>query len=313
MSWIDDLRPVQIQRTLEKTLPKHFWEDISNYTYPKTPAHEIDVFSWHNLLGIDKIVSDNDLFWGSLIAHTYAAIAKWRMTKGVYRFDETLLQELVDTPAPDDAPCEVFLHLPEPCIWVDMRGFAGIDGYFAFSQFGQLTILVDLGIGILYPIIAVIEDRKLKEALAPYDNAEYGRFEVPINIRAIFSTLLYICSDEPDYGDKEPPIYHAPQPSKKGFMAKQKPAVWDVGVRIGATLKRSQQDTRSDTDRELTDKSVRPHLRRAHWHGYWIGPKNEPTQRWFIHKWIPPLLINAESYDADQAPTVIRRIADDSK
>jgi len=32
--------------------------------------------------------------------------------------------------------------------------------------------------------------------------------------------------------------------------------------------------------------TVRPHIRRAHWHGYWTGPR-EGTQT-FVYHWLPP-------------------------
>jgi hypothetical protein len=42
-----------------------------------------------------------------------AALAAWRMTKGVYRFDDTLRQELVSMPLEGELPAQVFYALPE--------------------------------------------------------------------------------------------------------------------------------------------------------------------------------------------------------
>jgi hypothetical protein len=36
---------------------------------------------------------------------------------------------------------------------------------------------------------------------------------------------------------------------------------------------------------------VRSHIRRAHWHGYWTGPKKEPEKRKFKLLWLHPILV----------------------
>jgi len=38
-----------------------------------------------------------------------------------------------------------------------------------------------------------------------------------------------------------------------------------------------------------THARPRPHIRRAHWHGFWIGPKLRPTERRMDVRWMPPL------------------------
>lgn len=46
-----------------------------------------------------------------------------------------------------------------------------------------------------------------------------------------------------------------------------------------------------------TDKKQTPHIRKAHWHGYWKGSKKENTQE-FFYKWIPPVVVNQYAENA---------------
>ena len=46
------------------------------------------------------------------------AILPWRLTKGVYEFDETLLAALWETPVTGELPAEVFERLPEWCCYI---------------------------------------------------------------------------------------------------------------------------------------------------------------------------------------------------
>jgi hypothetical protein len=44
------------------------------------------------------------------------ALAAWRVTQGIYRFDPTVLDALWETPVTGDIPTEVLFHLPEWCV-----------------------------------------------------------------------------------------------------------------------------------------------------------------------------------------------------
>ena len=66
-----------------------------------------------------------------------AALAAWRMTKGVYRFDPTLLEEIVNSDVRDGLPEEVFLRLPDWCVYIPTPGMTHyldikMHGFFAY-------------------------------------------------------------------------------------------------------------------------------------------------------------------------------------
>src|SRR5215467_1942064 len=45
-------------------------------------------------------------------------LAIWRLTKGIYLFDETMFQALWETPLEGDLPIELLHRLPEWCVYV---------------------------------------------------------------------------------------------------------------------------------------------------------------------------------------------------
>ena len=88
-------------------------------------------------------------------------------------------------------------------------------------------------------------------------------------------------------------------------------AVLPVGTRIGAALQTAKRadDGAGDKDKQRdakTQNSPVAHMRRAHWHHYWTGPKT--GERKLILKWLPPIPVNIEG----EAPTVIRKVKPDA-
>jgi hypothetical protein len=67
-----------------------------------------------------------------------------------------------------------------------------------------------------------------------------------------------------------------------------KPTVWTVGEETGAQIKKARE-----TATRKTGYSVRPHMRRAHWHGFWSGPLTA-EKRDFAVKWLPPIFVGGD-------------------
>jgi len=81
------------------------------------------------------------------------------------------------------------------------------------------------------------------------------------------------------------------------------PITWDVGLRMGAALRIAQ---RAHLNNPLGGGiRVRPHVRRAHWHGYWHGPRE--GGRNFKLKWLPPVAVKVDSEDA--LAVLVREVA----
>ena len=68
-----------------------------------------------------------------------------------------------------------------------------------------------------------------------------------------------------------------------------KPRIWHIGEEIGRTIRMY----REQSSRQYQG-SPRPHMRRAHWHGFWSGTIKskegvEPIPREFNLRWLPPI------------------------
>lgn len=106
--------------------------------------------------------------------------------------------------------------------------------------------------------------------------------------RLVANGVAYICSANADIV----PSYKPPKLSKPNNAKKRSMATWhDVGYRIGAEL-RSYERTKSER-KEHQGGTVRPHVRRAHWHHYWTGPRD--GERKLVLKWIAPTMVNVDS------------------
>lgn len=263
-------------------------------------------------------------------------LAAWRQTKGVYQFDEDLLQALLGTPITGDVPAQVLFRLPEWCVYVPLGrhtplGFA--HGFFAHLEaevdddepvhaelrllldvdrkdglIDLIPIAIDLGGPVEAGVISVLQDGLLRagQQLVTAEQLDQA-VDVQVElVQPLVSLILYLCSGKPDLSGKGQPGNPEPVRTKRGirtFPAGSE-RLWNVGQRAGAAL-RSTAHTVSQGDGE-SGRSVRPHVRRAHWALRWTGPKTgEQTP---IIRWIETTIVAARSDDAEELPAVIRPV-----
>lgn len=101
--------------------------------------------------------------------------------------------------------------------------------------------------------------------------------------------ILYISSKEADVR-----TVYVPQKvqSRKGRQTDC--TVHDVGFRIApqlAEVRRVYEYDAAGSNDCRNARHVAPHVRRGHWHGYWTGPRGNPTG--LEIKWLPPTVVNA--------------------
>lgn len=254
-----------------------------------------------------------------------AALAAWRVTQGIYRFDGALYEALVDTPVTGDLPCDVLYRLPEWCVYVETPGgrWLGevLHGFFAHLEWdandghAELRLLLDAA-GALIPIPIHLGSWGLREALCRMAeratiNALGEGMAAPSSVSGrllphlepLLSLLLYLCSTNAEIGDgSRQPGRPCPTKTKKGwrlFPAEQ-PASWNVGVRLGTALRAAYREAG-----EVAGGSharPRPHIRRAHWHTYRIGKGRAESRL----KWLPPIPVNVD--DPGKMPATIRAV-----
>lgn len=264
-----------------------------------------------------------------------SALAAWRITKGIYRIEPTLFQELWKMPLVGNLPVEVFYLLPEWCIYIETPGivFAGnsIAGFFAYLEYdvndGRHELRLEL-IGLdldSYSVILHLGDWDLKESMTRAFKEAYRcqhildinipePIEAEINngakgLTPFLNLVLYICSVNADFGRSGKPNHPSKGPTRKGkLQVANEPRTWEVGVRIGPAIKRASATTEAEPG-DRTHASPRPHYRRAHWHHYWTGPRNDPQRRNLILKWLPPIPVGMTDLDGEEStPVVVRPI-----
>ena len=263
------------------------------------------------------------------------ALATWRVTQGIYRIDPALYVALIATPVDGELPCDVLYHLPEWCVYVEASSeftFAGLPllGFFAHLEWdsntgrAELRLLLDCD-GALVPVTLHLGAWSLPEAIARWQReaerqAAMAAVALPAArpteplrkaIAPMISLLLYLCSTAAEIGDGgRRPENPTPTRTKRGWrmFPAPKPTTWDVGMRIGAALRAAYQREQVGRAGAPTGRQVRPHVRRAHWHTYVIGPRADVTAQRRELRWLPPIAINVD--DPDGLPAVVRRVDD---
>ena len=82
-----------------------------------------------------------------------------------------------------------------------------------------------------------------------------------------------------------------------------------LGGTVGADL-RSRIVTQGEGTSAATGRTVRPHVRRAHFHTFLTGPMDGPRDA--VVKWIPPILVNAKKEGMENARHAVQGL-DDAK
>jgi hypothetical protein len=241
------------------------------------------------------------------------AVAAWRQTQGVYHIDVDLALELLEVPFSGEIPSEVLFCLPEWCVYVELSEevsfFAHLD-WDVSEQHAELRVVLLRSDRKPMPIVAHIyskstieemvigTEREIEKLGLMVDAVRNLRDHIICTLRTIIPVLLYLCSDKPDIidraGKRRKPGPPPPVSTATGhkFFPPANPTQWDVGYKVGAVL-RSHKAAESIRG-EGTHASPKPHVRRAHWHSYWTGPRDDLEKRSIVLKWIHPLLVGGD-------------------
>ena len=266
-----------------------------------------------------------------------AALGAWRVTQNLYRFDPELYASLIDTPLTGDLPDDLLYRLPSwglyletPGLTFDGRALWGVYAHLDYAPHdghSELRLLLDsetdmalfpvpirLGHGSLRGAIQAISDIAYAKMTAHFpEKQEFfaGKAEQDAqdarDLAPILALLLYLCAEEADY--EPPPRLKTARPRA---LDKQRIEVipeqvrrWDVGARIGATLRAARDRAEAATYSPEPGERARPrpHWRRAHFHTFWTGPiEGERIAR---VKWLPPIPVGL---DGQELPAVIHPV-----
>ena len=146
-----------------------------------------------------------------------------------------------------------------------------------------------------------LSEKGLRAAYAE-ESVKAVMFERYIHLyQPILAMLLYLCTTEPDIvSHRQPglkPANNYGKTLKQGFrlFPAEGPHIWHVGQTLEASLADHYRELPQEALSQAGEKrEVRAHVRSAHWHGYWKGPRpkaDQTDQREFIFHWIPPLFV----------------------
>ena len=336
-----DLRPKQIVQSIPKKWP-NVWQDIKRFRSAKGK----DLPDWPDWCYVPLAAGiaiatygDDAKLWQALLdpqlsPSVIVAAATWRISQGVYRFDADLYNMLVAQPLDGNLPCQTLTRLPEWCVYIETLDatFDGntIIGFWAHLEHDtnngrmelRLVLMSKAGTNIPVPIhlgdwtieeglrrMQAEADKQSKIHMRPQSGP---RSNFTNDISPLVQLVLYLCAANTDLTIRPAHPNTRKRMSGQVDIAKE-PRVWMVGERIGAAVRKHRnllQQTSVTNDTDASSKShapPRPHIRRAHWHHFWIGPKAGDRQ--LMLRWLPPIPVG---YDDDNysGPVVIHKVHD---
>lgn len=250
-------------------------------------------------------------------------LAAWRTGKSIVRCDGDLWDALQKTGLSEDLPGSLLCRLPFWGLYLELPPdsvplplFDG-DGLFADGVFIALADpeKEDWTAELLAMAVSDTPSPRTGEipvatvGLPLPDPLGPALASLPEGTRAFWQAILpllfYLCSEGADWGDRPAPQRPVPkQVRRQGprFFAPPNPELLTVGPRVGAALRQmGAWSSTAAASAGHTGRKVRPHIRRAHWHGFWRGPKQADAERQYSVKWVAPVVVNAQDDEALQA------------
>ncbi len=260
----------------------------------------------------------------------FGALAAWRTTQGIYEIHPAIRAAIEETQLEGAIPVDVLHRLPEWCVYVRTPGMrfgdADAAGFFAYLEADantgreELRLVVDCP-PILHGIIPVHLDRGGLEIGVAAAKAEAARNAIGTDMEGAVGALpssatmaavlapmvnlvLYVCAENSEIRDRngrrEKPTNPGPIRTGRGarLFPPDHPTTWDVGSRTGAALEAAS--AAEGEPRGGTHAAPRAHIRRAHWHHYWTGPREHQQASL---RWLAPIAVNV-SEERPLVPTI---------
>jgi len=260
-----------------------------------------------------------------LLCEDVSLWANWQSSRHVYRFDKALTSELLKTSFPDSMPVGMLRRLPYPCLFVEARmpmsmsdgSVAMTSGFFAwtdrtiraealaFEDGAECVSIMQLVDGQPRSVMSINLDvdtlgEVISEAME-FDLAEARRVNgsrdayvtfardyermLREHYNQVLSHLLYVVADN---SDQEVEYRPSGKSRRKGRCES---TIHAVGRRVGRAIGAAKVRYVGEGGTE-GDRTVRPHVRAAHWHHYWTGPRSEPEKRELVLRWVMPTFVN---------------------
>ena len=262
---------------------------------------------------------DRDRTLAADIFSTHYIVTAWARSKQVYKFDAELELYLTSTEEVE-LPVRILDRLPYHTFYVDFAD----EGIFKSNYHGAFLHIVPEQAGYLVFVMIVKDDghsRSSKMALVPGNDpdgtfffskeslADTDRINCDLDwttfVLFIVNALLYLCANNSEVEESilTKQTYRPSKTIKNRFSEVRQ---WECGYRYGAAVRKSKANGKGslqnnneaapqDARKIRSRRTVIEHVRRAHWHHYWTGKRDE--ERKLILHWIPPTIVRGQKCD----------------
>lgn len=310
------------------------WPDWCYLPTPVQLAHLNNACDWGAIAEVDL-----DPMYPSAAA--LIGVGAFHAAPLVARFDDDLADAVMATPLTGTVPFDSLLRLPTwsvaiPVPWLRPDGVAlvfAISGRVAVpgvtppedeTSDAIVTMLMSPDTPPVVLMLRCTEDTIEKSIMSQlFENDvradqipgslwnvlqqemfdRYGDVSAIEVLQKVLALALYVSSEQADIVDV---VALEPTQQRRRAASVSATPIVDVGFRIGSALRAYRTRRVADHDSVPTGLTQTPHLRSAHWHTYWFGPRSQPELRYRATRWLPPIKVN---FGDDGTPTTIRDVA----
>lgn len=244
---------------------------------------------------------------------TLFSLRRWQRTKQVFRFDESLYELLCEQQSAElKIDKRVFETLPMDSFFIEQPNDTGFFCTVVQSERRKGLRLNDSLIITMITsdykgasiFIDLVKSQTVEDALAA-SVGEYATKEGAAELSKMLQLVIYLAATNAEIHAVTNTAYDSDKPKQaRSAPAKvvNRPAVSEVGYRFGTAYRehRERKATETGHANASTGSSTpkAPHIRRSHFHSYWVGSGEE---KHIEVRWINAIFVNA---DEDIVPTV---------
>lgn len=289
-------------------------------------------------IAADGDMSKKAIWNSSLEADLIVATAAWRLHKQIYLFDPAMEKVLINQADQNlKIPIDILNKIPFFCVYIETTTMEDMDGFFVHFESDtntgelELRFLIVLKDGDIFPIpFHLIEGGTIADGInASFEKANENQHMLHTNKYEIddakdyardlccklLQLVLYVCSKNKEMIEDPVQKKITRQPKSFQFIKDKYREVqrWNFGEKSGDFIRKFykthdfEEEVKKKNETNITNNPKRsktngtpkrPHLRKAHWHHYWIGSDNKENRTLEL-KWMAPMFIHKDDVDED--------------
>lgn len=303
-----EIYPLKINEQLKNQFgAEHYKNAKASFNEGKLEEFTEDLFKNPLTNSVYDTVTDEQI---QSSTQRFSAIFEWLRYRQVYVFDEDLWK-LLQGIEKLEIQAAVLASLPFNVFWIDHDFENGLKGCMVsygneITEHIKLTFFAEDNISyICLPLTADIEGKTIEDVIN--ERADNVPDWYISNLRTALNVIIYLCTEKPDVvvKKKDMPSQSHSKTTRKTIKKKQM-GIGKVGTNLGRIIRESNIRYVSDGKQpsEHTGKTKSPHLRKAHYHSFWIGKEGEKK---LIVKFLSPMFIHGQDTKSEVITTVRKK------